>query len=359
MIGLLSAPLGALALTWDFDEGTTWGWTAHESELGNLNPTTVYSEVEAGVWRIAPVPGAQEPDIRLLSPLIGEDSALFDRLTLRLRIIHDRPTGGNLLMYWSNTESRRRKQEADGRGSSLSGFYTGGYQYYPIEWESITIDIRGLEAGLEARQEEPIATIWADTALVWQDTLFHLQLDLALNTNPEGPADHPAFVEIDWIELTGAEELLFGELQPRAIAEAEASGALFAAPRFSVLGPSIGTSPFSQGTLGDVDGDGDADLVVVWTHFTFVRVTEETFERTTHPVAGGSRPGRGWAAWFPPDRYSEKASLSWGLREATSMGMGFSIWPLGTVNKPLSCGTTGARMALKPSFSYPTSLSVA
>ncbi|MXX40418.1 MAG: hypothetical protein F4Z85_20560, partial [Gemmatimonadetes bacterium] len=178
-IGLLSAPLGVFALTWDFDEGTTWGWTAHESDLdlGNVNPTTVYSEVEAGVWRIAPVPSGQQPAIRLLSPLIGEDSALFDRLTLRLRIIHDRPTGGNLLMYWSNTESRRRKQEADGRGSSLSGFYTLRYQYYPIEWENITIDIRGLEAGLEARQEEPIATIWGDTSLVWQDTLFHLQLD--------------------------------------------------------------------------------------------------------------------------------------------------------------------------------------
>ena len=282
-IGLLSAPLGAFALTWDFDEGTTWGWTAHESVLGNLSgvtPTTVYSEVEDGVWRIAPVPSGQQPAIRLLSPLIGEDSALFDRLTLRLRIIHDRPTGGNLLMYWSNGESRRRKQEA-GQFSSRSGFYTGGYQYYPIEWENITIDIRALEAGLEARREEPIATIWADTSLVWQDTLFHLQLDLNLNHNPEGPADHPSFVEVDWIQLTGAEELLFGELSPRDIAEEAAPpGALFAAPRFSALGPSIGSAS-SQGVLGDVDGDGDADLVVVWIHNTVVKVTEETFERTT------------------------------------------------------------------------------
>ena len=282
-IGLLSAPLGAFALTWDFDEGTTWGWTAHESELGNWSsfaPTTVYSEVEAGVWRIAPVPNGQIPAIRLLSPLIGEDSALFDRLTLRLRIIHDRPTGGNLLMYWSNGESRRRKQEA-GQFSSRSGFYTGGYQYYPIEWENITIDIRALEAGLEARREEPIATIWADTSLVWQDTLFHLQLDLNLNHNPEGPADHPSFVEVDWIQLTGAEELLFGELSPRDIAEEAAPpGALFAAPRFSALGPSIGSIK-SQGVLGDVDGDGDADLVVVWTHDTVVKETEETFKRTT------------------------------------------------------------------------------
>ena len=107
-IGLLSAPLGACALTWDFDEGTTWGWTAQESWLGNLGgvtPTTVYSEVEDGVWRIAPVPNGQIPAIRLLSPLIGEDSDLFDRLTLRLRVIHDRPTGDRWRCGW-----RRRRR---------------------------------------------------------------------------------------------------------------------------------------------------------------------------------------------------------------------------------------------------------
>ena len=284
-IGLLSAPLGVSALTWDFDESTTWGWTAHESELGgdHKSPTTVYSEVEAGVWRIAPVPNGHTPAIRLLSPLIGEDSALFDRVTLRLRIIHDRPTGGNLLMNWSNVESRRRHQET-GQGvlPSRSGFYTGRYQYYPIEWENVTIDIRALEAAVEARREEPIATIWSDTVVTWQDTLFHLQLDLNLHNNPQGPSDHPSFVEVDWIQLTGAEELLFGELSPREIAEEVVPpGALFAAPRFSMLGPGFGV-PGSQGTLGDVDGDGDADLVVVWRYYTVVWVTEETVEKTPH-----------------------------------------------------------------------------
>ena len=258
-IGLLVAPLGAFALTWDFDEGTTWGWTAQESLLGtDHGPTTVYSEVEDGVWRIAPVPRGKEPAISLVSPLIGEDSALFDWVTLRLRIIHDRPIEGNLLMAWSNVKSRHLKKEGDQGATRTAEFRTGRSQLYPIEWENITIDIRDLEAAAEANPEEE----WR--AVTWQDTLFHLQLDLNLNIDPQGPADHPAFVEVDWIQLTGAEELLLGELQPREIAvEAELPGALFAEPRFSVLGPGIG-GPISQGTLGDVDGDGDADLVVVW-----------------------------------------------------------------------------------------------
>ena len=213
-------------------------------------PTTVYSEVEAGVWRIAPVPGGKQPAISLVSPLIGEDSALFDRVTLRLRIIHDRPTGGNLFMYWSNVGSRRRKQEADYAAvPNRSGFYTIRSQLYPIEWENITIDIRDLESYPEAE-------------IIWQDTLFHLQLELVLNRAPQGPADHPAFVEVDWIQLTGAEELLLGELQPRALAvEAGLPGTLFAEPRFSVLGRGIDEG-ILQDTLGDFDGDGDADLVI-------------------------------------------------------------------------------------------------
>ncbi len=261
-IGLLTAPVGALALTWDFDDGTTWGWTAQESFLGadDRNPTTVYSEVEDDIWRIAPVPDGQRPAITLYSPPIGGDSALFDSVTLRLRIIHDRPTEGNVLMSWFNSEYKRLKEESGYRGidiDSMSKFSTGRNQIYPTQWQDITIDIRALEAAAEADPEAEI---------VWQDTLFNFQIELDLNTDPQGLADHPAFVEVDWIRLTGIEELLLGELPPRSIATPTGSpGALFAAPRFFPLGEGVKVSPqLSQNALGDVDGDGDVDMVVVY-----------------------------------------------------------------------------------------------
>ena len=73
--------------------------------------------------------------------------------------------------------------------------------------------------------------------LVWQDSLFYFELHLWLNRHATGPEDFPDFLEVDWIQLTGAEELLLGELQPRAVVAGSGSpGALLAAPVFSPCG---------------------------------------------------------------------------------------------------------------------------
>ena len=246
---LVATPHGAFALTWDFDDGSTWGWTARESYHSNVSSRDpLQSEVVDGVWRIAPAPGSR-PTVRLRSPLIGKDSALFDRLTLRLRLIHHSPTEELFAMNWSNAVSR----PASG---SKGVFGLGHQQSYPLEWEEITIDLRALA---EADTE------WAIT---WQDTLFNFQIDMLLYRDSQDVDNHPKFLELDWIQLTGAAELAQGELSPRDIAvELEPPGTLFADPDFFPLGKGIGTPSYrraSQGAVGDVDGDGDADLVVAW-----------------------------------------------------------------------------------------------
>ena len=251
---LVAVPGGAFALTWDFDDGSTYGWSARESagysnEIGSNDP--LQTEIVDGVWRIAPVPG-RRPTVQLRSPLIGQDSALFDRLTLRLRLIHHSPTEGPFSMYWSNAEKRRHPKA----GRSAAG---SDRQPYPIEWEDLTIDLRALATDPE--QE-----------IIWQDTLYTIRIDMMLYLYPLDIENHPKFLEIDWIQLTGAEEMAQGELSPRDLGVALGPpGALFAEPDFFPLGEGIGIPSITMdqlgesfGAVGDVDGDGDADLVAVW-----------------------------------------------------------------------------------------------
>ena len=279
---LLSVPLSVFALTWDFTEDTTWGWAAHESAAIPLTTTTVRSEVADGVWRIAPALGSVRPSIELLSPWIGEDSALFDRVTLRLRLIHHTPTEGGLSMRWDNAERRRRAEMnvLPGPGFQVISLFVS-----TTDWQKITIALD--QAGL-----------------VWQDSLFYFQLHLGLNWHAKGPEDFPDFVEVDWIQLTGFEELVLGELPPReVVAGLGGPGVLLADPVFSPLGGGVsleGPPRYSRGVLGDVDGDGDVDLVTAT--YAFEDIFADQMRLTV-----SSNDGQGH--FVPTQRISRQADL--------------------------------------------------
>ena len=103
--------------------------------------------------------------VQLMSPVIGEDSALFDRLTLRMRFIHHSPIEGHLWMHWSNVKYSRRTDF----NVNEARFREQRRQLYPIEWEEITVDLRALaEAGPAVR----------DYPATWEDTLFNFHLTM-------------------------------------------------------------------------------------------------------------------------------------------------------------------------------------
>ena len=287
-IPLLVAPLGAFALTWDFDDGSTYGWTARATTLYiNLEGINapLHSEVVDGVWRMALVPG-QRPMVQLISPVIGEDSALFDRLTLRMRFIHHSPIEGFFWMHWSNVKYNRRTDF----NVNEARFREERPQRYPIEWEDITVDLRALaEAGPAVR----------DYPATWQDTLFNFHLTMWGSRDVD---NYPTFLEIDSIQLTGAGELAQGELSSRDIAvEVGPPGTLFAAPDFFSLGGPISSRlDVSRGAVGDVDGDGDADLVVAWDRYM------DRKEHVGWIVASNDGLGR-----FEPTRESTLATASY------------------------------------------------
>ena len=288
---LLAVPLGVFGLTWDFAEDTTWGWAAQEGASikpgGGATTTTVHSEVADGVWRIAPAPGSLKPSIELLSPWIGEDSALFDHLTLRLRLIHHSPTQGGLRMWWFNAEQRRRYEMNGFLSLYRPDYIVDSHAVFTTDWQEITIALD-------------------QTGLVWQDSLFYFELSLVLNGYAEGPEDFPDFLEVDWIQLTGAEELLLGELPPREVgARSKGPGVLLADPVFSPLrgGVSLlGFPDLSYGVLGDVDGDGDVDLVTVTLVFQDSPVADHQIRLT---VSSNDGQGR----FVPIQRILRQASL--------------------------------------------------
>ena len=254
---LWSSP--AEAIKWDFDDGTTQGWTA--KEIFTLGGTREFSQfpgvVEDGVWKVSVSPSVIKnlstsgwSSVEVVSSTIGYDSGLFDQVRIRFRTVHDSPSEGSFWITWENY-------------SGYSGFSGEEEEYespiqqivYTTEWQEVLLSLAGQDG--------------------WEGLLKNIRLGFLLDFDR---GDVESF-EIDWIELTGVEEQIEGELPPPHVENYfrfEGAG-LFAPPVFYPIALGIGEVAHKGhggdylylgeregGVLTDLDGDGDLDLFGLW-----------------------------------------------------------------------------------------------
>ena len=251
----------AEAIRWDFDDGTTQGWAAKEGgAAGGSAEVNLFPGVVAdGVWTIDVSPSVAgkkypTPLVQVISSTIGYDSGLFDRVRVRLRTVHHRPTVGSFRLSWTNEHNRTAPGQDPERRSSNRFWLPGRVGFvYTTEWQEVEITLPVSDGEVAPDDRE-----------VWEGLLRDIRLGFSLDW---GESDEPrsadevvSWLEIDWIELTGVEELLGGELAPPSVAYFHFEGVgLFAPPVFSPIAPGLG----GPGFLTDLDGDGDLDLFSV------------------------------------------------------------------------------------------------
>ena len=242
----------ATAIIWEFDDGTTQGWVAKETlTWGGLREFNVFpGVVEDGVWKIDVSPSVtgdwSRPNVELVSPTIGSDSGLFDQIWVRFRTVHHSPTVGSFSLTWTNEHNllAGNRDDLPERLFRLSGQTDF---VYTTDWQEVEFSFVG--------QDE----------VVWEGLLRDIRLTFFLDRNED---DVVGEIEIDWIELSGFEEFLQGELPPPHVEYFRFDGAgFFAPPVFYPITPGIGRAAAygeRAGILTDLDGDGDADLFASW-----------------------------------------------------------------------------------------------
>ena len=261
--GIVLWSSSAGAIKWDFDDGTTQGWSAKEAHIwGGTRELYLFpGVVEDGVWRITVDPEVLKThyssagisvtsSAELVSPTIGYDSGLFDHVRIRFRTVHERPTVGSFSLAWTNEHNA---------GLTIEDF--SEYQFvlpvrqmlYTTEW-----------------QEEVFALGQQDEK-TWEGLLKDIQLSFVLDRAEASQAGELVkWFEIDWIELTGVEEQLQGELAPPQVDYFHWDEAgVFAPPVFYPIASGLGEGLSSEqvGALTDLDGDGDLDLFGLWQYY--------------------------------------------------------------------------------------------
>ena len=255
---LWSSPTAAIR--WDFDDGTTQGWSAKRAATwgGSFESNLFPGVVEDGVWQIDVLPSVARqvypaPSVEVISSTIGYDSSLFDRVKVRFRTVHHSPTLGYFTLQWTN------EHNLVSPGGIESRFTLRGGQpnfVYTTEWQEVEFSLVG--------QDE----------IVWEGLLKDIRLSFGLDwidiTLPPRPvSDVVGVFELDWIELTGVEEMFQGELAPPYVDHFRFEGPKHFAPSvFYPITLGLGGPDGRSGVLTDLEGDGDSDLFAVYEYWT-------------------------------------------------------------------------------------------
>ena len=256
------------AFTWDFaQEGDAQGWVAWESGAsGAVIRIPLHSETAGGIWRVEPRPFALgiNPIVELISPSIGRDSALFNRVRIRLRVVHRQPIESQISLLWKNLINKDLLgffiNAPPGMGIDHIALFKTQRHIYTADWQEVTIDSLA-----------PKTYVIEDKVYRrgWEDELLEIRIRLPLfnfSKNVEGPEEIPEAVEIDWIELPHVERQDPKDAPPRG-KKPYPVGTLFALPIFYPLdqyGLEVGQRGEPVAELGDLDGDGDMDMAAVW-----------------------------------------------------------------------------------------------
>ncbi len=259
--GVVLWPGPAEAIKWDFDDGTTQGWTTKEALTwgGTREFHQFPGMVEDSVWRIRVDPSitnslyASSPGVEVISSTIGYDSGLFDQVRVRFRTIHDRPTEGAFSIEWENSSGFYSNLDIDVDPEEI----TIEQLVYTTEWQEMVLSLEGHRR--------------------WEGLLKNIRLGFILDFGEDTEPGAVEAFEIDWIELTGVEEMIEGERPPPVVEYyfGFAGAGFFAPPVFYPIAPGIGEAAYGGegggylgerggGVLTDLDGDGDLDLFSIW-----------------------------------------------------------------------------------------------
>lgn len=265
----------AHAITWNFDrDGDAQGWWAAEGETGGAMSTQLShlpSQVQDGVWRMPfrPFESSRNPSVRLVSPLLGFDSGLFDRIAIRLRLVGSRPLAGYTWFSWTN----------EANPTHAMSLMDGAIDTLLAVPQELTYTTQWQEVAVTDLSQRPTEMLGQPYVLLWAGELQDIRLEFVMREGSgwfDSPADWPEALEVDWITLTGVEEQLQGEIPPPVVRDL-AYGDLFASSVFNPLGPkglsNLPTLGYSNpnAALGDLDGDLDLDLVATYRTDDFVK----------------------------------------------------------------------------------------